>query len=230
MGTLPPAIVGVLHGDAPEVPAPAPLPRIKCPYCDGDGSRRTRDPLSNCVAVAPCVACSGSGEVSVATAPTLSPETLATFFRNAEVLSGAYTEALAEIDRLKAEVKRLRALIPSEPEKRDPAPSSSAPSAPPWECVAMHDPACRRGVWYRATATTVEVRAGREGDDCYVSLAAGQTLDLGDVEALVGCLATGAMQCLDHGPAAEGPRETAVKRDPDPTVPGAPGERVERRG
>lgn len=97
-----------VHVDAddapPSVAPPAPLPRIKCPFCDGDGSCRTRDPRSGCVAVAPCVACSGSGEVATVAAPTLSPETLSAFFRNAEVLSGAYTEALAEIDRLRAQL------------------------------------------------------------------------------------------------------------------------------
>jgi hypothetical protein len=61
------------------LPGIAPLPRIPCPYCNGDGSRRARDPLSNCVAVTQCIACSGSGDVPTATAkiPPMSPETRA---------------------------------------------------------------------------------------------------------------------------------------------------------
>lgn len=59
-----------------------------------------------------------------------------------------------------------------------------------WKCIAMHDPAGRRGVWYRTTPRdvrtdqkiqepvgTIEMCAGREGDDAYVIIAVGTVMD-----------------------------------------------------
>jgi len=54
---------------------------------------------------------------------------------------------------------------------------------PGWEVVDVPDPSGRRGLWTRTTktdeglVTKFEVCAGREGDDYYVSLEAGQELD-----------------------------------------------------
>lgn len=40
-----------------------------------------------------------------------------------------------------------------------------------WICIAMHDPAGRRGLWYRLNKDgLLEFRAGREGDDAYVAI------------------------------------------------------------
>lgn len=77
---------------------------------------------------------------------------------------------------------------------------------PPWELVAMHDPAGRRGVWYREIPATtadpltprvVEVCAGRVGEDDYVRLVAGAVLTPADLRRLAGCLRTGAMVAID---------------------------------
>jgi hypothetical protein len=38
-----------------------------------------------------------------------------------------------------------------------------------WRCCANHDRSGRRGMWYRVADGRIEVRAGREGDDNYMS-------------------------------------------------------------
>ncbi len=80
-------------------------------------------------------------------------------------------------------------------------------SEPGWRLVAMNDPAGRRGVWIRETATrkgaplALEVCGGREGDDAYVRLAAGDTLDAAALRALAECLGHNAAWLM-HGAAA----------------------------
>ena len=50
-------------------------------------------------------------------------------------------------------------------------------SEPGWTLVATHDPTLRRGLWMRGDAQEgIEICAGREGDDEYVSLKPGETL------------------------------------------------------
>lgn len=71
-------------------------------------------------------------------------------------------------------------------------------SARPWACCSMHDPAGRRGIWFRSdeagpggAVTDLEACSGREGDDCHVRLRAGQTLTAADLSALRDVLHTG---------------------------------------
>lgn len=48
---------------------------------------------------------------------------------------------------------------------------------PGWTLVASHDDTGRRGLWMRGDAQEgIELCAGREGDDEYVSLKPGETL------------------------------------------------------
>lgn len=66
-------------------------------------------------------------------------------------------------------------------------------SQPGWQCASMHDPAGRRGIWFRRESPgAVEVCAGREGDDAYVRIAVGDTVSSEQVTAVLGCLAVGA--------------------------------------
>lgn len=65
---------------------------------------------------------------------------------------------------------------------------------PGWVLIAMHDPAGRRGLWYRRTDNAIEICAGREGDDdfCRVPLdnpAAGHLEDCLDAAGYAAWLA-----------------------------------------
>jgi hypothetical protein len=82
----------------------------------------------------------------------------------------------------------------------------------------MHDPSGRRGLWFRAKldehfrATELEVCGGREGDDAYGRIAAGEVATLANVvgfEHAIGICATYAE--LLYSP------EDEYRRD-DPTV------------
>lgn len=53
-----------------------------------------------------------------------------------------------------------------------------------WQEVVMRDPSGRRGLWMRVTGTTVELCAGREGDDAYVKL---EGADSGAVRDVILC-------------------------------------------
>jgi len=60
----------------------------------------------------------------------------------------------------------------------------------PWWIAAQHDP--RRGLWYRVVedgrkVTSLEICAGREGDDDYVKIERGQVPDA-VFDGLVACL------------------------------------------
>lgn len=58
-----------------------------------------------------------------------------------------------------------------------------------WTLVAMNDPAGRRGIWYRQPdETTLEVCAGREGDDEYLRVAVGDTVTLSVMLSLLGVM------------------------------------------
>lgn len=89
---------------------------------------------------------------------------------------------------------------------RAPSTTGTATDPLPWELVAMHDPAGRRGVWYREshalpgdplTPRVIEVCAGREGDDEYVRITAGVPLSHADLRRLAGCFRLGAMMAID---------------------------------
>ncbi len=60
-----------------------------------------------------------------------------------------------------------------------------------WRSAAMHDPAERRGIWFRVNEGTkerpyliVEVCGGREGDDDYVKFEVGKTLSQNDLNTI----------------------------------------------
>lgn len=55
-----------------------------------------------------------------------------------------------------------------------------------WTCCSLHDPSMRRGLWYRTSDddTSLELCAGREGDDEYIQLKVGQTLTKENLKAL----------------------------------------------
>jgi hypothetical protein len=64
------------------------------------------------------------------------------------------------------------------------------PYYPGFVRATPYDDAGRRAMWIKfdPATTTLEIRAGREGGDCYVSLAAGQTLDARTVLELLDAL------------------------------------------
>ena len=59
-------------------------------------------------------------------------------------------------------------------------------SKPGWNLVAMHDPAGRRGIWMRHNEDkqTVEICAGREGDDMYIKLTSHTFVSPADIQML----------------------------------------------
>lgn len=61
-------------------------------------------------------------------------------------------------------------------------------------CVAMHDPAKRRGLWFRVTdegdGHLIEFFAGREGDNDYFSVRTGEVFDERDTADALGVLAS----------------------------------------
>lgn len=75
---------------------------------------------------------------------------------------------------------------------------------PDWILVSMHDPAGRRGIWYRETLKapfepgSLEVCAGREGDDEYIQLRVGETVTPEILERLRACLQVGAWMLDEH--------------------------------
>lgn len=66
-------------------------------------------------------------------------------------------------------------------------------SEPGWECISMHDPSGRRGIWFRVSNqnSTIEICAGREGDDWYSKIEVGKTISIFDICSMVDCLSVG---------------------------------------
>ena len=79
-------------------------------------------------------------------------------------------------------------------------PSFGEPNPDGWRCVAMHDSAYRRGVWFREDANSVTIRAGREGDDACVKIAVGDKVTKQMLFDLIACLEYGAWMQEDEGP------------------------------
>jgi hypothetical protein len=68
---------------------------------------------------------------------------------------------------------------------------------PGWQLAAMHDPAGRRGIWFRTArdpatgrVAVLEVCGGREGDDYYARFEVGANAARAEVDALEGILDT----------------------------------------
>lgn len=63
---------------------------------------------------------------------------------------------------------------------------------PGWICISMHDPAGRRGLWFRRTSDGgVELCAGREGDDAWAKVEPDGTvrgMRSPGLDAIVDCL------------------------------------------
>jgi hypothetical protein len=88
-----------------------------------------------------------------------------------------------------------------------------------WTLVAMHDESKRRGVWYRveyepltvdryrALPRSVELCAGREGDDGYVRLAVGDVLTERQLYLLYDVLSTASWMTDCYVPDVHAPRE-----------------------
>lgn len=59
-----------------------------------------------------------------------------------------------------------------------------------WILCSMNDPSGRRGLWFRVSedSTCVEICAGREGDDLYLTLSAGEAITLSDLAKLIDAL------------------------------------------
>lgn len=66
-------------------------------------------------------------------------------------------------------------------------------SEPGWKCISMHDPSGRRGVWFRVNSqnSTIEICAGREGDDWYSKIEVGNIISINDIKNLAECLSVG---------------------------------------
>ena len=55
-------------------------------------------------------------------------------------------------------------------------------------CVAMHDPVGRRGLWFkRVSDDAISVRAGREGDDAEAIITIGDTITREQLASLAEC-------------------------------------------
>lgn len=65
---------------------------------------------------------------------------------------------------------------------------------PGYVLAAMNDVSQRRGIWYRHNKeeNSIEICAGREGDDGYVKIQAGQTVTPEMVKAIEEIMSTGA--------------------------------------
>lgn len=68
-----------------------------------------------------------------------------------------------------------------------------------WQLVSMHDPALRRGIWFRRDGDAVEICAGREGNDFRCRIAPG-TIDAKTIAFLVECLDTGRWMVSEDAP------------------------------
>lgn len=197
MTTLPPTLVGVLHGDAPEVPDDAtPCERTADALArifDALGFTASRRPMGNGVAVTggPCEAwVDAEGRVTAV-------------LRHDDIRR----HDAVDLDAIDARWKRADDL------------DAPGPVIESWRDV----PALVREL-RDARAELARLRADIAQRD---QLAAEMRAH---VEASIDA-AMNAPPCARCGGSGEEPAgETATKRDPDPTVPGAHGERVERRG
>lgn len=72
-----------------------------------------------------------------------------------------------------------------------------------WELLSAHDPNGRRGVWMRSTPrntdtpTSIELCAGREGDDAYVKIELHETMTAKKLYEILDVLAWGVTQ-VEH--------------------------------
>lgn len=71
---------------------------------------------------------------------------------------------------------------------------------PGMRCCSMHDKSGRRGIWFREVKLGIQIVAGREGDDCEVTLTLGKTITDNSLAQLLSCLLTGAWMQEDEGP------------------------------
>jgi hypothetical protein len=60
-----------------------------------------------------------------------------------------------------------------------------------WICCSMHDKSERRGIWYRKIKDQIQICAGREGDDEFISVTVGDTFTEKHLITLVRCLKIG---------------------------------------
>lgn len=72
-----------------------------------------------------------------------------------------------------------------------------------WRCCSMHDPAGRRGIWYRYHNGILQIRAGREGDDEEIDLEVGRILTQLDLDKISGALDSGGQMQEDYGPCSQ---------------------------
>lgn len=65
---------------------------------------------------------------------------------------------------------------------------------PGWRLVAMNDPSKRRGIWYRPSEDkqSIELCAGREGDDAFAFFRIGETVTPAMLDGLYGIMEIGA--------------------------------------
>lgn len=87
-----------------------------------------------------------------------------------------------------------------------------------WNLCSWHDTSERRGIWFRRTSDgSLEIRAGREGDDEHVVLRSTEVAPE-TIEAIENCLLVGAWM-LDLNC-----RETSAYDDPEDDYPRQPRE------
>lgn len=94
-------------------------------------------------------------------------------------------------------------------------------SEPGYVLAAMNDPSGRRGIWYRESPvdegarplTKVEICGGREGDDCYISLAIGDVVSPDTLRSLEQILSRGAWMVREAEAQADRERYMALSED-----------------
>lgn len=69
-----------------------------------------------------------------------------------------------------------------------------------WQCCSMHDESQRRGIWYRETEEGLEIRGGREGDDCRAVLKKGEVLTEEAIRRIIDVLDVGSWMLDMYGP------------------------------
>lgn len=94
-----------------------------------------------------------------------------------------------------------------------------------WSCAAMHDPTCRRGLWFTESlerghpTTDIIIVAGREGNDARFEIRVGEVMTQAKLDDLRNCLISAAWVQEDHRGFIGVPMEYPVMNSWEKTLP-----------